>query len=633
VANFRTRARAVDLLGKQQIRDEVTAISELLRNSYDAYASEGLVDVNTKQSRIVVWDDGDGMDENELQENWLTLGTYSKYYESGKNKKGRTKIGEKGIGRLAISLLGDQLLLISKKRLTGVWSLLYLHWELFRNERYFLEEIKIPTRLFASIDELTAFLKNDFNFVQAELLANLTNKNKWIDEKKNSIISEINSFQVTEEIFGLIRIIEKRNGGTLFYIKNIENTSWDWNLYKSKIEDESLKKRSQRLKDVIFSFQNVIDIYDKMNCKQTDDVNEAIIGNKTFTPKIHVDGYRLEDQTWFNQSDVVLYDYALKGEISNFKFNGQAYINGLNGIEEWQTQDISLTQGINIRSESLKDCGPITIKWYFVEGKSALSSLSKDQHKLITDKLDNIGGIYVFRDGLRILPYGEPGNDFLNMEERRSKGTGYYLFSFRRMYGFMEISKANNPNLIDKSSREGFIENSYYNYFRAVAINLLIWWARDFLESRNKEGRRLLRYKRLLDERAQIKKQIEKQKLEEAQEREYFINLEQVLIEFSEVLDKRYHDIKSYIQSQIDDQNTLLNDIALNRIEIKDKLFSIKSRLYYKADELDDLRVKPNLRYNHSPDLIDLIQQNNENLEEKKEDLKSYINNSIISFT
>lgn len=118
MARFRTKARAVDLLGKQQIRDEITAISELLRNSYDADASEGLIDVSLKEEHIVVWDDGDGMNEKDLVNNWLTIGTYSKAKASPvKTSKRRIKIGEKGIGRLAISLLGNQLLIISKKRL------------------------------------------------------------------------------------------------------------------------------------------------------------------------------------------------------------------------------------------------------------------------------------------------------------------------------------------------------------------------------------------------------------------------------------------------------------------------------------------------------------------------------------
>ncbi|PFS07433.1 hypothetical protein COK55_29960, partial [Bacillus cereus] len=92
-------ARAVDLLGKQQIRDEVTAISELLRNSYDADAGEGLVNVDTRLDRIILWDDGHGMNAQDIENHWLTLGTHSKNKKQVKRtKKNRIKIGEKGIG-------------------------------------------------------------------------------------------------------------------------------------------------------------------------------------------------------------------------------------------------------------------------------------------------------------------------------------------------------------------------------------------------------------------------------------------------------------------------------------------------------------------------------------------------------
>ena len=38
MAQFKTRARALDLLGRQQIAGIPTAINELIKNAYDAYA-------------------------------------------------------------------------------------------------------------------------------------------------------------------------------------------------------------------------------------------------------------------------------------------------------------------------------------------------------------------------------------------------------------------------------------------------------------------------------------------------------------------------------------------------------------------------------------------------------------------
>jgi len=79
----------------------------------------------------------------------------------------------------------------------------------------------------------------------------------------------------------------------------------------------------------------------------------------------------------------------------------------------------------------------------------------------------------VYRDGLRVLPYGIPENDWLSIEERRSKGAGYYFFSYRRMFGYVTIDAENNPTLKDKAGREGMIKNGAYRDLRSTLETFL----------------------------------------------------------------------------------------------------------------------------------------------------------------
>ena len=74
MAKFEVQARVVDLLGTQQIANCPTAISELFKNAYDAYAQTVMLDINTEDSYAVLWDDGVGMTENELLRRWLVVG-------------------------------------------------------------------------------------------------------------------------------------------------------------------------------------------------------------------------------------------------------------------------------------------------------------------------------------------------------------------------------------------------------------------------------------------------------------------------------------------------------------------------------------------------------------------------------
>ena len=81
MVQFRTKARAVELLGKGQIADLPTAISELWKNGYDAYAGNlscnlylpGYKDNTTPLFTLT--DDGFGMSANDIMNKWIVLGT------------------------------------------------------------------------------------------------------------------------------------------------------------------------------------------------------------------------------------------------------------------------------------------------------------------------------------------------------------------------------------------------------------------------------------------------------------------------------------------------------------------------------------------------------------------------------
>src|SRR4051794_7120006 len=125
MAKIRTRARAVDMLGRQQIAGIQNALSELFKNAYDAYATRALVDYfedtgPNSEGFIVVRDNGIGMTRDDFENKWLVLGTESKTGSSRSeifwpsHMQRRPIIGEKGIGRLAIALLGRQVLILTR---------------------------------------------------------------------------------------------------------------------------------------------------------------------------------------------------------------------------------------------------------------------------------------------------------------------------------------------------------------------------------------------------------------------------------------------------------------------------------------------------------------------------------------
>src|SRR5580693_9330536 len=106
--SFQTRARTIDHLGRGQIADCPTAISELWKNAYDAYARSVALHIFDGSVPIAALvDDGHGMSRNEFIERWLVVGTESKASSSvvsDDDRNGlpdRERQGEKGIGRLS----------------------------------------------------------------------------------------------------------------------------------------------------------------------------------------------------------------------------------------------------------------------------------------------------------------------------------------------------------------------------------------------------------------------------------------------------------------------------------------------------------------------------------------------------
>ena len=68
---FKTRARTLDMLGRQQIAGMPTAISELFKNAHDAYADRVEIDYYRSDGLFVLRDDGVGMSYDDFVSRWL----------------------------------------------------------------------------------------------------------------------------------------------------------------------------------------------------------------------------------------------------------------------------------------------------------------------------------------------------------------------------------------------------------------------------------------------------------------------------------------------------------------------------------------------------------------------------------
>jgi len=164
------------------------------------------------------------------------------------------------------------------------------------------------------------------------------------------------------------------------------------------------------------------------------------------------------------------------------------------------------------------ECGTFNINFSYIQGKLRQSIITPEEHSRLIAKTDKFGGLYIYRDNIRILPYGNSDYDFLDIEKNRTKSASYYFFSFRRMFGVINITKKVNFQLKEKAGREGFIENKAYRQMREILKNLFIQLAADFfregggpkasfwLEKRD-ERDRFYRAIELRDKQAKVRKE------------------------------------------------------------------------------------------------------------------------------
>lgn len=93
-----------EVLGVQNFSNEESAVLELIKNAYDALASEVVVVISKTQ--IVIEDNGIGMDRKKIYEAWMHVGKSGKDYIVGNGENARVLAGSKGVGRFAIARLG-----------------------------------------------------------------------------------------------------------------------------------------------------------------------------------------------------------------------------------------------------------------------------------------------------------------------------------------------------------------------------------------------------------------------------------------------------------------------------------------------------------------------------------------------
>ena len=146
-ASFSVSARVAMQLGRESISNSIVGILELIKNAYDADAENVTLhfsDLDSDQATLVIDDDGHGMTEQALVENWLVIGTDNKLRSGQSRRKKRVLTGEKGLGRLGLDRLCRATAVQSFTGDSETGIQLDVDWEKYEDTTQRLETIQHP---------------------------------------------------------------------------------------------------------------------------------------------------------------------------------------------------------------------------------------------------------------------------------------------------------------------------------------------------------------------------------------------------------------------------------------------------------------------------------------------------------
>lgn len=379
---FSVDAGIINRLGIELVGKHETAVSELVKNAYDADASEVKLifdNARDKGGTLRIKDNGVGMDREQLINGFMRLSSSAKVHQPRSTKYKRVRAGRKGIGRFATQRLGKTLIIVTQTLKSKKALRLIINWDRFE-----------------------------------------------IDKELSSITSFVEEVdKIKEEGTDLI-IQDLREGWSDAMIERVYR-------YTSELlQPFPLSKKMEELNEDEIDPGFSTSYYRREN----DQLNKIVDEEEAFLKHAlaEIEGYVLDDGQGY---------WSLKSNKLNFP--EEVFLIGKN--RDIPDSKFDYISGIHFKC------------YYFVFEPSLLPPKTLSFIKTVANEK---GGIRLYRNGFRVLPYGEKGNDWIRLDESSRRNT--YIASHRNnnFFGFVEVAGESSAMFEETSSREGVIENEAF---------------------------------------------------------------------------------------------------------------------------------------------------------------------------
>lgn len=401
---FTADAALIDRLGRELVGRQETALTELVKNSYDADAHE--VKVTFDRSMLIIDDNGTGMSRDDLINGFLRLASDLKIRSPQSRMYNRQRAGRKGIGRFATQRLGSHLQLQTWTDAQREGLELTVDWMQFERGRALgdipVQLKSIPPRYAGTVLRIGGLRDN------------------WSENQIRRCWRGVINLQ---QPFPVAPVDRRPNADPGFKV-----TFWRIDGIFSDPE-------------VIADFQT--EILEHLHAViefRVDDAGQAEwrISRNKFGP----------DRPW----SPIHHDHRDAKTPPNYNYLKQVWMKA----------------------------------YYFILLPSELPSLV---YTRLRDVLSEEGGIRLYRNGFRVVPYGDPGNDWLRLDEAYSRRAILTPIANRNFFGVIDVQDPEGITFEEHTSREGLIETAAFTELKQLASSVLTTATIKIAEDRGRKTR------------------------------------------------------------------------------------------------------------------------------------------------
>ena len=379
---FSVDAGIINRLGKELVGRHETAVSELVKNAYDADTLEvKLTFENAWQigGTLHIDDNGLGMTRDQLINGFMRLSSSDKIHNPISERYNRTRAGRKGIGRFATQRLGNKLTIVTQTLDAAEAIKITIDWDKFETDK---DLLSITNQI-----ELVPKTKEEGTDLIIEGL-----REGWSDPMIKRV------FRYTSELLQPFPLSKKR--------KKEEKTKSD-----PGFKSSYFRKDGEVVTPIV-------------------DEEEAIFKHSL----AEIEGYVMDDGQGC---------WALKSEKLNFK--QEVFLIGNNDKDREDVESkFNQIKGAHFKT------------YYFIYDPTLFAP---GTFTFIRNLAYEKAGIRLYRNGFRVLPYGEEKDDWLALDKSSTRAIVLGPHQNICFFGFVEIEDLEGQQFEETSSREGLIEN------------------------------------------------------------------------------------------------------------------------------------------------------------------------------